>query len=452
MLAEGHPVTVEGLPAHLAAFAAVEQLPAADGGLRDRTDRRGQLRYDKIWVRSPGAPPDQVSGSGLAERDLRWLASATSQRRGRRAEGLAGPAGSSGLFRLLYQLDMSQARYRLGWLSGIEPRPDAQSMLDRWLSSLIAQEGELSRQLAGAVPAAAKTWAAEEAPRLIAAAAGDALTRAALTEGLCALSRRLPADGLPLSVLADQTVHNTHGLDTATTLGRLGARLAAAIAGLDQPASAADMRQAWEAVGVWADRVSSQIAGWNLPLHRAHPAAAVAAAYREASEPTLLTLGIISGSEVPLIGPPPPNGIIWVVEGVSTLVAAAAQRVPASVVCRGGTPSVAVSRLIRAAATAGWTIAISSDFEPRGLHGAITLLRQVQRAGQPWRLTAAEYLAGPAEGDPFSPGQVPDTPWDPALANAMRHRCERVSEEARLTHLLNDLNGNLIDDKIGDGG
>ena len=44
------------------------------------------------------------------------------------------------------------------------------------------------------------------------------------------------------------------------------------------------------------------------------------------------------------------------------------------------------------------------------------------------------------------------TPWDPALAEAMRHRCERVSEEARLARLLNDLNGNLRDDKIGDGG
>ncbi len=410
------------------------------------------MRYDKVWVRSPGPPPDKVNGNGLAERDLRWLASATSQRRGRRAEDLAGPAGNSGLFRLLYQLDMSQARYRLGRLSGIEPRPDAQPTLDRWLSSLIAQDGELSRQLAAAVPAAAKAWAAEEASRLIAAAAGDALTRAAPTENLCALSRHLPADGLPLSVLADQTVHNTHGLDTATTLGRLGARLAAAIAGLGQPANAADMRQPWEAVGVWADRVSSQIAGWKLPLHRAHPAAAVAAAYHEANEPALLTLGIISRSEAPLIAPPPPNGTVWVVEGVSTLVAAAAQRVPASVICRGGTPSVADARLIHAAATAGWTIAISSDFEPGGLHGAITLLQQVQRAGRPWRLTAAEYLAGPAEGEPFSPDQVPDTPWDPALANAMRHRCERVSEEARLTRLLNDLNGNLIDDKIGDGG
>ena len=126
-------------------------------------------------------------------------------------------------------------------------------------------------------------------------------------------------------------------------------------------------------------------------------------------------------------------------EGVSILAAAAAQQVPASVVCRGGTPSVAVTRIIRAAASVGWNIAVSSDFEPRGLHGAITLLRHLQSAGQPWRLTAAEYLAAPAEGEPFSPGQVPHTPWDPALADAMRQRRERVSEEARIASLLADL-------------
>jgi uncharacterized protein (TIGR02679 family) len=277
------------------------------------------------------------------------------------------------------------------------------------------------------------------APKLIAAAAGTAAARTALTADLCALARGLPADGVPLSVLADQTVHNTHGLDPATTLGRLGARLAAAIAGLGQPASTADMRQAWEAVGVWADRVSSQIAGWNIPLHRQHPAAAVAAAYHDAGEPAVLTLGILSAADVPLFAPPPHGGTLWVVEGISTLTAAAAHGVRASVVCRSGTPSVAVSRIVRAAVDVGWNIAISSDFEPRGLHGAITLLRQARAAGRPWRLTAADYLAGPAEGEPFRPGQVPDTPWDPALAEAMRHRCQRVSEEARLIRLLDDL-------------
>lgn len=130
-------------------------------------------------------------------------------------------------------------------------------------------------RLARAVPAATRAWANDEAPRLIAAAAGTAAARAALAENLCALANHLPQDGVPLSVLADQTVHNTHGLDPGTTLGRLGARRAAAVVGLSQPASTADVREAWEAVGVWADRISSQITGWNLPLFRGHPAAAV---------------------------------------------------------------------------------------------------------------------------------------------------------------------------------
>lgn len=86
-----------------------------------------------------------------------------------------------------------------------------------------------------------------------------------------------------------------------------------------------------------------------------------------------------------------------------------------------------------------WTIAVSSDFEPRGLHGAIMLLRHLQAVGRPWRLTVADYLAWSAEGEPFTPGQVPHTPWDPALADAVRQRCERVSGEARLADLLTDL-------------
>jgi Protein of unknown function N-terminus (DUF3323) len=300
MLAEAHPVTVEALPAPgLTAYAAVEQLPADDGGTRDRVDRRRQLRYDKVWVRTPAPAPATVDRTRMAERDLRWLASASSLRRGHRAEALAEPAAASGLFRLLYELDLSQARNRLSRLAGIAPRPDAQPVLGRWLASLSAQDMRLSQQLIDAVPAAARTWAAEEAPRLIAAAADSVSTRASLTENLCAVAGRLPADGVPLSVLADAAVRSTHGLDPGTSLGRLATRLAAVITGLPPPASTADMREAWEAVGVWVDRVSSQIAGWNLPLHHAHPAAAVAAAYHDAGEPAVLTIAIISTTRAP---------------------------------------------------------------------------------------------------------------------------------------------------------
>jgi uncharacterized protein (TIGR02679 family) len=245
---------------------------------------------------------------------------------------------------------------------------------------------------------------------------------------------------VPLSVLAERTVHRTHGLDPTTSLGRLGARLAAAAAGLPPPANAADIRSAWEAVGVWLDRISSQVMGWHLPLNPDHPAAAVAAAYHAANEPAVLTIGIITTDTMPLIAAPPPDGgTLWIVEGVSVLAASAARRVPAAVVCRGGTPSVAVTRLVTAAVHVGWRIAVSSDFEPGGLRGAIALLRHAEPAAYPWRLTSADYLAAPAEGEPFTPEQVPDTPWDPTLAEAMRQRRQRVSEESRLRLLLGDL-------------
>ena len=440
MLAEAHRVTIEDLPVPgLAAYAAVEQVPDAYGGRRDRVDRRGQLRYDKVWVRTPTPAPATVSSSHLAERDLRWLVSAPYLRRGRRAEALAEAAAASGLFRLLYELDISQARTRLGRLVGIAPRPEAQPAVHRWLADLNAQGQTVLQRLIEVVPPTAKAWAAEEAPRLIAKAAASAAARTRIAENLCALAERLPADGVPLSVLADDAVHSTHGLDPSTSLGRLGSRLAAVIAGLAQPTSTAEMREAWEAVGVWVDRISSQVAGWNLPIHPAHPAAAVVAAYNSAGEPAVLTLGLISSTRAPLVSPPPADGTLWVVEGISTLVAAAAKPVPASVVCRGGTPSVAVTQLIHASANVGWTVAVSSDFEPRGLHGAITLLRYLQGAGRPWRLTAADYLTAPAEGELFAPDQVPHTPWDPALADAMRQRRERVSEEARLATLIADL-------------
>jgi uncharacterized protein (TIGR02679 family) len=162
-------------------------------------------------------------------------------------------------------------------------------------------------------------------------------------------------------------------------------------------------------------------------------------AYHAAGEPALLTIGILAPTRAPLVAPPAPTGTIWVVEGMSVLIAAAARRVPVPVVCRGGTPSVAVTRLISAAVAAGWEIAVSSDFEPGGLHGAATLLRQAGSSGRPWRLSAHEYLAATTEGEPFPPEQVPDTPWDPELAPAMRQRRQRVSEEARLNELLADL-------------
>jgi hypothetical protein len=168
-----------------------------------------------------------------------------------------------------------------------------------------------------------------------------------------------------------------------------------------------------------------------------HPAATVATAYQAACEPAVLTIGILAASDDSLVAPPPADGAtLWVVEGFSMLTAIAASGTSQPVVCRSGTPSVVVVRLITAAAAEGWRIAVSSDFRtwrptrraypaPACRTGRIPLAAHHRR-----------YLASPGEGDPFTPEQVPETPWDPGLAHAMRQRYQRVSEECRLDLLL----------------
>ncbi|GAB3977174.1 hypothetical protein GCM10029978_066170 [Actinoallomurus acanthiterrae] len=444
MRTEAHAISVDGLNPLLAAYAAIDQRPDPTGGTRDRIDQRGRLRYDHAWVRRPAPPPVTVTSTfGLCERDLRWLIGTGNPRRGRHARTIANAAAESGLFRLLYELDFSNARTRLGRLIYVEPRPDAQAALRTWLTQADRLTTQSITRLIDAVPPTAKAWANTAAPRLIAATAPTIAARTALVDELCCLATALPANGVPLSVLAAQTIRKTHGLDPGTNLGRLGARLAAAIAEHAPPANTTAVRDAWAAVGVWVDPVSSQVAGWRLPLNPDHPAAAVAAAYQDAGEPAVLTLGIIASNHTePLIAKAaPPRNTLWVVEGISILTTIASHRIQAATLCRAGTPSVAATRIITEAAAAGWRIAVSSDFEPGGLRGAITTLRHAGPAGSPWRITATDYLNTPAEGERFAPEDVPETPWDPDLAaTAMRHRRERASEEDRLTTLLADLN------------
>lgn len=441
MLSEGHQIPVDGLTPPLRAYAAIKQLSDASGGTRNRVDQRGRLRYDHAWIRLSTPPPAIVTTTALPERDLRWLAETDKPRRGRRARELADRAVRSGLFRALYELDMSGGHTQLGHFLHVEARVDVRPALDAWLTNADDASARMISRLVDAVPLSAKAWARQEASRLIAAVAATTQEREVLVDQLCLLARALPAAGAALTVIASRTTRRTHGLDPGTTVGRLGVRLAAAIAGHPPPTEAAAAREAWAAVGVWVDPLASQVAGWRLPINPKHPAAAVVAGYSDANQPAVLTLGIITASRsTPLVSrAPDDHATLWVVEGNSALTMIAAQNIHAPVLCRGGTPSVAVTRLITEAAAAGWRIAVSSDFEPGGLRGAITVLRCAGTAGVPWRLTTSDYLNAPAEGDPFAPNDVPETPWDPDLAAAMRKRHERASEEDRLPILLADL-------------
>ncbi|MGH9225940.1 MAG: DUF2399 domain-containing protein, partial [Acidimicrobiales bacterium] len=99
-------------------------------------------------------------------------------------------------------------------------------------------------------------------------------------------------------------------------------------------------------------------------------------------------------------------------------------------VCSSGWPNVAVTTLLRQLAAAGAHLRCHADFDPPGVLITRHLIRQV--GAEPWRMTARDYRAGADEADRAGPtfaGSVPDTPWDPALARAMRARRRVVFEE-----------------------
>ena len=196
MKTEDHLIRNLNVGPGLAAYAAVEQLPDPAGGTRNRLDRRRQLRYDHIWVRTPAPPPTTICDTGLNERDLVWLITAETLRRGGRAQALAGQAATSGLFRILYEADRTEGTTRLGRLVGLESRPEARAALHQWLGCLTTTDTRLLAALIEAVPAKAKAWAAEEAPRLIATMSTSSAARERLVADLCALAAHLPAEGI----------------------------------------------------------------------------------------------------------------------------------------------------------------------------------------------------------------------------------------------------------------
>ncbi|HSH59242.1 MAG TPA: DUF2399 domain-containing protein, partial [Acidimicrobiales bacterium] len=62
----------------------------------------------------------------------------------------------------------------------------------------------------------------------------------------------------------------------------------------------------------------------------------------------------------------------------------------------------------------------------------------VARVGaEPWCMGQADYLGAAGRGRVRFSGSVADTPWDPALAGAMRARGRAVFEE--------DVTGDLLD-------
>ncbi|MGI9120029.1 MAG: TIGR02679 family protein [Acidimicrobiales bacterium] len=254
---------------------------------------------------------------------------------------------------------------------------------------------------------------------------------------------RLPADGVPLPVLAAQATGDTKALSRGT-LPSLVLRGLASASGEPRPTGAAERRDRWEAAGVVADDLSSQVLVLNLPAAAAAGSSPLARWLAEAAGeglPFRVTLHQLTRSPLAVAG----LCRVYVCENPAVL-RAAAERLGAGaspLVCTEGRPSVACTRLLTTVTSGGGTLAYHGDFDWPGLGIAAAVL--ARPGAESWRFGAHDYrsaLAAPPAsigGRRRLAGPPAASPWDPALAEAMADAGEVVYEEDVLEALLIDL-------------
>jgi uncharacterized protein (TIGR02679 family) len=252
--------------------------------------------------------------------------------------------------------------------------------------------------------------------RRLATTPDDALQ---LADRVAAVLAALPADGLPLSVLASRTVRHGHALDDGHPLATLVLRAAAAIVGLPP---GEPTRTVWAAVGVLSGELNNPVLTLNLD--------------DRSGEPGYLTVRrlIRNPREWAVRGTP-----VYVCENPAVVAAAADElgALCAALVCVRGYPAAAATVLLRQLADAGADLRYHGDFDWPGITIAGLVLRRF--GAHPWRLDEAAYRAAARAGGRPLAGRAQPTPWDGGLSVAMRELGVQVEEERVLDDLLADL-------------
>jgi uncharacterized protein (TIGR02679 family) len=239
----------------------------------------------------------------------------------------------------------------------------------------------------------------------------------------------LPETGTRLDrrVLASNTARNPHALDDGEPLAALVLALLS-VAGITSFAQRS--RAAWDAVGVDCDDLTGGLiavgiypAGWQLPA-----GTAVTLPPRE--------LASCRWPQGPIT-----RAWTFVTENPSVASAAAdlaATGAPVRLLCTSGTPSAVEIAAIARLVDAGWQIALRADFDAAGIAHVAAVLGAAP-SSHPWRMGASDYEQSLSTGGTVPLVQVANTPWEPALATAMRACGLAAFEEALLPDLLADL-------------
>ncbi|WP_165960893.1 TIGR02679 family protein [Actinocrispum wychmicini] len=239
-----------------------------------------------------------------------------------------------------------------------------------------------------------------------------------------------------LAELASRACGDAHALDDGRLVTVLVLRAIAVASGEPLPSTAARRRDLWAMAGINPDTVSGTVLTWGLRPPRADPWAMMMHTRADLGLATHITLQEWhAGANQPWAAT---GDRLFVCENPQVLQAAARAGVSHPMLCTSGNPATVATLALTSLVQAGVKVFYHGDFDIAGVTIAARLFSQ---GAHPWRFSGDDYLAAVRSTGSSLPitGTVPDTPWSPFLAHAMRSHQIAVHEESLLETLLSDL-------------
>jgi uncharacterized protein (TIGR02679 family) len=273
-------------------------------------------------------------------------------------------------------------------------------------------------------------------------ASGSPATGAELLAGLSLVVAALPCEPVQsLPAFAARVLGRAHALDDGAPLGTLALGAARALAGLAPPepgeSSSEARREAWAAVGVLCDELSSAVLTLGLAGDRSAGSGMLTAAAAAAGEPVWLTLRQLVRT------PPAWEGVarVLIVENPSVVALAADQLGPRCppLVSTHGQPRAAAMVLLRSLAGAGVQLRHHGDFDWPGITIGNLLHRRL--SVEPWRFDAEAYRD--AARIHVHTAKLAGAPvvasWDHELTQTMAATGRQIEQELVAQDLLNGM-------------
>jgi uncharacterized protein (TIGR02679 family) len=241
-----------------------------------------------------------------------------------------------------------------------------------------------------------------------------------------------------LPALAADVTGDTKALSHGTVLSTLVLRALAIKSGTGRPRAAEERRDLWEASDVVVDDLASRVLVLNLLAEGRGLAEWLAGAAR-LGVPFYITLHQLMTLPLTIRG-----ALVHVCENPAVLRRAAAELGAGSapLLCTEGRPSTAFHQLAGVIVRGGGELRYHGDFDWPGLAIASSVMRR--HSARPWRMTAADYIAGVrADAEHVRLAGTPQpAAWDPGLAEVMAATGRVVYEETVAGVLLADLSAN----------